>query len=39
MKKLQIILLCLLCTIAVQAQKQYKLASPNGKLQTTITTG
>ena len=39
MKKLQIFLLCLLCTIAVQAQKQYKLASPNGKLQTTITTG
>ena len=39
MKKLQIFLLCFLCTIAVQAQKQYKLASPNGKLQTTITTG
>ena len=39
MKKLQIFLLCFLCTITVQAEKQYKLASPNGKLQTTITTG
>ena len=39
MKKLQIFLLYIVCAIAVQAQKQYKLTSPDGKLQTTITTG
>ena len=39
MKTLKILLLCVLCTLSVQAQKQYKLASPDGKLQTTVTAG
>ena len=39
MKKLKILLfLCVVvCTLTVQAQKQFTLNSPNGKLQTTIT--
>ena len=39
MKTFKILLLCVLCTLSVQAQKQYKLVSPDGKLQTTVTTG
>lgn len=39
MKTFKILFLCVLCTLSVQAQKQYKLASPDGKLQTTITAG
>lgn len=41
MKKLKILLfLCIVaCTLTVQAQKQFTLNSPDGKLQTTITVG
>ena len=41
MKKLKILLfLCVVaCTLTVQAQKQFTLNSPDGKLQTTITVG
>ena len=39
MKTFQILILCVLCTLAAQAQKQYQLASPDGKLTTTITAG
>ena len=39
MKTFQILILCVLCTFAAQAQKQYQLASPDGKLTTTITAG
>ena len=41
MKKLKILLfLCIVaCTLTVQAQKQFTLSSPDGKLQTTITVG
>ena len=39
MKKIKIFFLLVLCTLAVQAQKQYKLASPDGNLQTTVNTG
>lgn len=37
MKKLNILLLlCAVCTFAVQAQKEFILNSPDGKLQTTV---
>jgi len=39
MKTFKIFILCALCACVVQAQKQYQLASPDGKLKTTITTG
>ena len=39
MKTFKIFILCALCTFVAQAQKQYQLASPDGKLKTTITTG
>ena len=39
MKTLQILVLCALCSFVAHAQKQYQLASPDGKLKTTITTG
>ena len=39
MKFLKIFILFVLCSLVTQAQKQYKLASPDGKLQTTVTTG
>ena len=39
MKTFKLLLVCVLCAITAQAQKQYKLASPDGKLQTTVTTG
>ena len=39
MKAFKILLLCILCTLSAQAQKQYALASPNGELKTNITAG
>ena len=39
MKKIKIFLLLVLCTLVAQAQKQYQLASPDGKLQTTVNAG
>ena len=39
MKKLTFLLLCVLCTLSLQAQKQLTLASPDGNLKTTITIG
>ncbi|MBQ8770495.1 MAG: glycoside hydrolase family 97 protein [Bacteroides sp.] len=39
MKTFRIFILCVLCALTAQAQKQYQLASPDGKLKTTITTG
>ena len=39
MKTFKLLLVCVLCALTAQAQKQYKLASPDGKLQTTVTTG
>ena len=39
MKTFKIFILCALCTLVAQAQKQYQLASPDGKLKTTITAG
>ena len=39
MKKIKIFLLLVLCTFVAQAQKQYQLASPDGKLQTTVNAG
>ena len=39
MKFIKIFILFALCSFVAQAQKQYKLASPDGKLQTTVTTG
>ena len=39
MKRLKTLLLCLVCVLTMQAQKQITLSSPDGKLQTTITTG
>lgn len=39
MKIIKILIACALTVMSAQAQKQYKLASPNGKLQTTVTTG
>ena len=39
MKKLTFLLLCVLCTLSLQAQKQFTLASPDGNLKTTITIG
>ncbi|MBO5252220.1 MAG: glycoside hydrolase family 97 protein [Bacteroidaceae bacterium] len=39
MKTFRLFMLCMLCVFTAQAQKQYKLASPDGKLQTTITAG
>ena len=37
MKAFKIFILCALCSFVVHAQKQYQLASPDGKLKTTIT--
>lgn len=39
MKTLKIFIFCALCSLVAQAQKQYQLASPDGKLQTNITIG
>ena len=39
MKKIKIFLLLVLCTFVAQAQKQYQLASPDGKLKTTVNAG
>ena len=39
MKTLKIFILCVLCSFVAHAQKQYQLASPDGKLKTTITAG
>lgn len=39
MKTSKILLVCFFCALSAQAQKQYKLASPDGKLQTTVSTG
>ena len=39
MKTFKILMLCIWCAFSAQAQKQYSLASPNGELKTTITTG
>lgn len=39
MKKLTVLLMCVLCAFIAQAQKTFTLSSPDGKLQTTITTG
>lgn len=40
MKKLTILLLlCVLCTLSLQAQKQFTLVSPDGNLKTTISIG
>ena len=39
MKTFRILVLCLLCTLMAQAQKTYKLASPDGQLRTIITAG
>lgn len=39
MKKLEILFLCSVFAVTVQAQKQFHLASPNGKLNSTITVG
>ena len=39
MKAFKIFILCSLCSFVVHAQKQYQLASPDGKLKTTITAG
>lgn len=39
MKTFRILALCLLCTLIAQAQKTYKLTSPDGQLRTIITAG
>ena len=39
MKTFKILILCVLCAFSAQAQKQYSLTSPDGKLKTNITTG
>ena len=39
MKAFKILVLCALCALSAQAQKAYQLASPDGKLKTTINTG
>ena len=39
MKTFKILILFVLCALVSQAQKQYQLASPDGKLKTTITAG
>ena len=39
MKAFKIFILCALCSFVAHAQKQYQLASPDGKLKTTITAG
>ena len=39
MKIIKIYLLCMFCCLTAFAQKQYQLTSPNGQLQTNITTG
>ena len=39
MKTLKVLILCVLCAFSAQAQKQYSLTSPDGKLKTNITTG
>ena len=39
MKKLTVLLMRVLCAFIAQAQKTFTLSSPDGKLQTTITTG
>ena len=39
MKTFRLFLVCVLCALTAQAQKQYKLASPDGNLKTTITAG
>lgn len=39
MKKLTVLLMCVLCAFIAQAQKTFTLSSPDGKLQTTITAG
>ena len=39
MKAFRIFTFCALCALSAQAQKQYSLASPDGKLKTTVTTG
>jgi len=39
MKTFRIFILCVLCALTAQAQKQYQLASPDGKLKTTINAG
>ena len=36
MKTFRILIMCFLCTLVAQAQKQYSLTSPNGQLKTTI---
>ena len=36
MKRLNTLLLCLLCVCAMQAQKEFTLSSPDGNLQTTV---
>ena len=39
MKTLKVLILCVLCAFSAQAQKQYSLTSPDGKLKTNVTTG
>ena len=39
MKAFKILVLCALCALSAQAQKAYQLASPDGKLKTTINAG
>ena len=39
MKTLKVLILCVLCAFSAQAQKQYSLTSPDGKLKTNITIG
>ena len=39
MKTLKVLILSVLCAFSAQAQKQYSLTSPDGKLKTNITTG
>ena len=39
MKTFKILILCVLCAFSAQAQKQYSLTSPDGKLKTNIATG
>ena len=39
MKTFKILILCVLCAFSAQAQKQYSLTSPDGRLKTNITTG
>ena len=39
MKTFRILIMCFLCTLVAQAQKQYSLTSPDGQLKTTISAG